>query len=158
MKRKVLIVIAHVGIILGSVQLVINVFSDTLDGGVLAIFSITTGLALAVVFYLISGKFNFPILVFFSVFFSTLIIAYTNQRFASTELMPEMFFISSVGNKFIRKDRFYYIELTNGTESTKYNIDRDGTRKYSVGDPLILSTKKGYWGFTIIGGLDDFSF
>jgi len=152
MIRKILIGVIIVGIILSSIQGVILTFSDTLDGGVLSVFSIVVGFTLAIAFYFFIGKVNFPILVFCSVFFSTAVIAYTNHRFATTELLPEIFFVSKFGRNIARHSQFNYIELT------KYTIDRDQAKKFNVGDPLILNTKEGYWGFTIINGLGNETF
>ncbi len=146
-----MIYIIFIGFAIGMINLVLLVFGDTYDQGVLSIFSIVSGLLAATIIYLIFDYMSFALAILLGVTLSTSIIAVTNHKMASDEASEIEYSITGIGRSQIRYNSIEYIELTFEGISTNYTVSKSDSKKYEIGDTLLLETRTGYWGYPIIG-------
>jgi len=155
MSRQTMIYIIFIGYAIGIINLILFVFGDTYDQGVLSIFSLIGGLLTATIIYFIFDFMHFVIAIFLGVTLSTSIIAVTNHKLASDEVSKIEYSITGIGRNQIRYNSIEYIELTFEGMSTNYTVPKSDSTKYKVGDTLLLETRSGYWGYPIIGKLNE---
>jgi hypothetical protein len=98
---------------------------------------------------------HFFVAIFLGVTLSTSIIAVTNHKLASDEVSEIEYSITGMGRRQIRYNSIAHIELTFEGMSTNYTVPKSDSTKYEVGDTLTLETRSGYWGYPIIGKLNE---
>lgn len=147
-----MLVISYALIMLRLISLA---FGDTLDNGLLTLFSVVTGLMVAVVFYFTFDNMDYLIATFFGVVLSTTIIAMMNHKMASDEVTDIEYTITGVGQFQFKSSATDYIEVTFQGVSTDYIISKSDRSQYVEGNTILLKTKTGYWGFPIIGEFNE---
>lgn len=148
-------------------------FADTLDSGFLTNASIGLGVATTLVVRLYqkwrharsinilieyspgrlpfhSKALNLPIIAFFATMGICVFITITNHKFASQEETVKSFTVSSVGIRTLRYNQHHIIGITDGVYYTDYDIGRDNSKSYKVGDSVKMEVKEGFWGFSIV--------
>lgn len=153
MIKNLLISVIVTGWIIGSIQLIRSVFSNTLDHGILTIASIAIGLLLTTGLKLLFSKskvaFNWPIAAFFVVFLSTACVALLNYQLASPHHQKMEFVVKRSGERVLRYDLMEYVLLTDGARSFKY-MGLDNEKGLRAGDVLEGTVRKGFFGFDIV--------
>jgi hypothetical protein len=155
MSRKALIYLLVISYAIIMLRFIFLVFGDTHDNGLLTLFSLVTGLMAAVVIYFIFDNMHYLIAIFLGVVLSTTLIATMNHKMASGEVTDIYYTITGTGRLQFKGSVIDYIEVSFQGISADYTISKLDRSKYVVGNPLLLQTKTGYWGYPIIGEFNE---
>ena len=156
-----------------AIQLSFLAFSDTLDDGALTYIAVGLGVIAAPIIrgyqkwkldqsanVLIEyGRnespfhlkiLNLPLIVFFTTFFSIGVMAVVNHKLATDVLTTKQFTVKAIGQKRVKYDSFDYVHISDGITETSYNLGKDSSNPFQVGDKLTVTLREGFWSFYIV--------
>ena len=139
----------------GVVEILISMNGRSLDSGAITIGSIGCGVILGSFFYLFFNVSHILISILLWVIGSGVVISLTNTKLASSEGVTIEYKIQKKDKKVVRNRVQEYFLLTYNGVSTEYGIEKQFYSDYEVGDSLYLNTKVGFFGFPVIGKIDD---
>ncbi|WP_434998510.1 hypothetical protein ACRZ5S_06890 [Vibrio scophthalmi] len=154
MFRKILVSLAFLGIASGMLQLVLMVFYETLDGGMLAGISIALGLGLAALIYYFvfdAADISYTLIsIGIGLLIATFAVKWLDNSDTPQKIITIDFEVIGIGSSYVKSTEFIYLQLSSLQGDIKYPIDDDQLDQFSVGDELRLSAKVGYFGYPTV--------
>ncbi|EGU38625.1 hypothetical protein VII00023_01855 [Vibrio ichthyoenteri ATCC 700023] len=154
MVRKILVSLAFLGIASGMVQLVLIAFYDTLDGGMLAGWSIALGLGLAALIYYFvfdAADIGYTLIsVNIGLLIATFTVKWIDNSYAPQQIITIDFEVVAIGSSQVKSTEFVYLQLRSSHGNIKYTVDDDQLGQFSIGDILHLDAEMGYFGYPTV--------
>ena len=154
----------------------VSVYHNTLDNGVLTYVSAFLAVSLTVILYIYKirrvkraeniivehrkyGKSPnsairlLPILVIPLFILIRVGISTSNERYVGDDIVKINFTVTCKGERSVKGGRIKYLCINDGEKELKYDSNDIASHYFSIGEEIIVTARRGYWGYLVIQNL-----
>ncbi|ELB2049462.1 hypothetical protein QNZ80_004664 [Vibrio parahaemolyticus] len=154
----------------------VSVYHNTLDNGVLTYVSAFLAVSLTAILYIYKirrvkraeniivehGKYGkspksairlLPILVIPLFILIRVGISISNERYVGDDVVKINFTVTCKGERSVKGGRIKYLCINDGERELKYDSNDIASHYFSIGEEIIVTARRGYWGYLVIQDL-----